>query len=148
MRDPLGANPRGFMTDPSSADSAATAPVLHSKGLLAASILCYLGGILIGGVTVWFVISETQRANPMAMLALVWLPLAAPYCLAGYLLRKGRRIGGWIAVLTAGLVSGVQLLSSSGAAILSPGLLGNLAIIALVVRNWSHLRPSTQHVGA
>lgn len=136
------------MTKPSSGDPATTAPIVPSKGLLAACILCWLGGTLIGGLTLWFVISETQRANPMAMLALVWLPLAAPYCLAGYWLRKGRRLGGWMALLTAGIVSAFQLLSSSGAAILSPGLLGNLVIILLVVRNWRHLHPSARHIAA
>ena len=136
------------MSEPSSAEPSVTAPARRPKGLIAASILCWLGGILIGVLAVWFVISETQRANPMAMLALVWLPLAAPYCLAGYFLGKARRTGGWIAVLTAGLVSTAQLLASRGAAILSPALLGNLAIIVLVVLSWRHLRPSTQHVGA
>ncbi len=121
-----------------------TAPVPRPKGLLVASIFCWVGGVLIGALVVSFVVSETRRANPMAMLALVWLPLAAPYCIAGYLLGRARRSGGSLAVLTAAVVSAVQLVSSGGGAILSPGLYGNVAIILLVVLNWRHLRPSTR----
>lgn len=136
------------MPDSASTEPPVTAAAPRPKGLLAASILCWLAGTVIGVLVVSFVVSETRRANPMAMLALVWLPLAAPYCIAGYLLGKARRSGGSLAVLTAALVSAVQLVASSGGAILSPGLFGNLGIILLVVLNWRHLRPLTRQVGA
>jgi len=114
------------VSEPSSAESAATAPAPRPKGLLIASILCWLYGIILGVFSIGFVISEIPRDNPMAILGLVWLFPAIPYCLAGYWLRKGRRLGGWIAVLTAALLSAILLLSGGGFSIL---VLGNLAIM-------------------
>jgi hypothetical protein len=54
-------------------------------------------------------LDAAKGENPMALLGL--LPLLAVGCIAlacagaGYLVRKGGRIGGWIAILTAGLLT-------------------------------------------
>ena len=76
-----------------------------------------------------------------ALFALAFCILAVAYCAAGYLVRKLRLIGGWIAVITAGLLSVLQLLGGATRAA-GVGLVVNLAIVVLVLMNWRYLRPS------
>ena len=73
--------------------------------------------------------------------------LAIAYCLAGYLVRKTRLIGGWIAVVTAGLLTLLQLVGGATRAA-AVGLVVNIAIVVLVVLNWRYLRASSGQVGA
>jgi len=82
-----------------------------------------------------------------ALFALGFCILAVAYCAAGYLVRKLRLIGGWIAVITAGLLTVLQLLGGATRAA-GVGLAVNVAIVALVVMNWRYLRPSSGQVGA
>ena len=82
-----------------------------------------------------------------ALFALGLCTLAIAYCVAGYLVRKLRLIGGWIAVITGGLLSVLQLVGGAARAA-GVGLVVNLAIVALVVMNWRYLRPSSGQVGA
>jgi uncharacterized membrane protein len=70
------------------------------------------------------------------------LVLAVAYGVAGYLVRKGRRLGGWIAVLIAGLLSAWSI-TTLNLLIVIP----NLPIVALLVLNWRHLRTGRE-VGA
>ncbi len=71
------------------------------QALLVASIVCFGCGILLGLFTISFVTSGFQDANPLAMLAVVYLVPAIAYCVAGYLILRRRRAGSWLAVLTA-----------------------------------------------
>ena len=122
-------------------------------GLLGASVLCFTCGVRIGVITMQFVIEGEQNANPLAILALVYLLPAVAYCLAGYLVLTHRRVGGWLAVLTAAAWS-APLWAYDG----EPGwpwtdstqffLVANLGIILLVVLSWRRLRPSPRQVGA
>ena len=110
------------------------------QGIRVASILSFACGIIIGLVTIRFVVAGFQEDNPLAGVALVYGLPAFAYCLAGYYLRKRRRGGRWLAVLTAALWS-VPLWAYDG----EPGFLwtgwssyflpANLAIILLVVVN-------------
>jgi hypothetical protein len=79
--------------------------------------------------------------------ALGFCLLAVAYCVAGYLVRKMRLVGGWIAVATAGLLSALQLVDG-GTRAGGVNLVVNLAIVVLVVVNWRYLRPSSGQVGA
>ena len=75
------------------------------------------------------------------------LLLAAAYVYAGYALRKERRAGGWAAVAAAGCMATLQLrngvVSAAGVS-----LVVNLAILALVLTNWRHLRRAAGAVDA
>lgn len=153
------------------------------RTLLIVSTLCWLCAILLGlgGIALLaaVLLDAAKGQNPMALLGL--LPVfalglgALAYGVAGYFVRKGRRIGGWIAVLTAGLVTALRLpfllpsehdapsvwtrLPSDappdlGMLVFTINVLNlafialNLAIIVLLVFNWRHLRPLSRQVGA
>ncbi len=145
------------MSGPSSPQLPVTGPAPRARGVLAASILCWLAGTGTASFACAEFISEIQH-NPMAGLIVVVYPVSALYCLAGYFLYKPSRVGGWLAVITAGLVSAVELLHVELLGFDSPDVelldspelylvLCNLAVILLVVLNWRHLRPSGE-VGA
>ena len=137
------------MSTPSSADLPPAAPAPRAKGLLVAAILCGLAGIALAAAACWSFIVESGRNNAMAGTVIFVYPVAALYCLAGYLLYKPHRAGGWLAVMTCALVAALQFtgIDSSSATWFSPVVLGNLAVVLLVILNWRHLRPSRQ-VGA
>lgn len=159
------------MSTPPAPATASSSP--HGpRSLLVASTVCWLCAILVGlgaiAMLTAVLLDAAKGENPMALLGL--LPvfalglIALAYGSAGYFVRKGRRIGGWISVLTAGLVTALglpfQLSFETDAAPdvatlnLAFRVLGlaftvlNLAIIALAVPNWRHLRPSSRQVGA
>lgn len=141
---------RHFVSEDSAAPGGPS--VSLSQALLVASIVCFACGILIGLFTISFVISGFQDANPLAMLAVVYLVPSLAYCIAGYLVLTRRRAGTWLAVLTAAAWS-APLLAYDG----QPGwlwtgsasffLVANFVIILLVALNWRHLRPFTRQVG-
>ena len=137
------------MFTPASAELPPAAPAPRAKGLLVAATLCGLGGIALAAGACWSFIVESGRNNPMAGTVVFVYPFAALYCVAGYLLYKPHRAGGWLAMTTCALVAGLQFMriDSSSATWLSPIVVGNLAVILLVILNWRHLRPSRQ-VGA
>jgi len=87
--------------------SSSPPPRVQSRSLLIASTLCWLWGIFIGlgGLTV-LVVDVVSRDMPTAevVLGLVFLLLATAYCVAGFLVRRERAAGGWIAILTATLL--------------------------------------------
>lgn len=126
------------------AQQTATAPAPRPQGLLIASTLCWVWGILIGFSGVALVIpavaGRDMGAGPV-FLAVMFLPVAAAYCAAGYLVRKARLVGGWIAACTAGLMSALLFLGGIRGT-QSVGLAINLVIIVLVVSNRKHLRAS------
>ena len=121
-----------------------------STGLLIASTLCWLWGVLVGvsGVGLlnsWYEVRK--MGNGLLPFAVASCVLAVAYCVAGYMLRRARLAGGWIAIVAASLLSMLQLFTTGTGAV-SIGLLVNVAIITLVVINWRYLRASRSHVGA
>ena len=121
-----------------------------STGLLIASTLCWLWGVIVGFSGVALLIPAMavrgMGGGPL-MFGVAVCVLAVAYCVAGYMLRRARLVGGWIAIVAASLLSMLQLLTT-GARALSIGLLVNVALITLVVINWRYLRAPRSHVGA
>ena len=127
-----------------------SSPPPRPQGLLIASTLCWLWGVLMAfsGVALLIpAIAMRGIGSGPALFALGFCILAIAYCVAGYLVRQLRLIGGWIAVITAGLLSVLQLVGGATRAV-GVGLVVNLAIVALVVINWRYLRPFSGQVGA
>src|SRR3989442_5690468 len=107
------------------------------QGLLIASTLCWIWGILAGLMGVALLVPAAARpklGSGLAIFALASLVLGVVFCIAGYLVRKARLIGGWIGVVTAGLLSVLQLLSGPRAGSLA--LAVNPSLIALFVLDW------------
>src|SRR3989442_9508198 len=115
------------------------------QGLLIASTLCWIWGILAGLMGVALLVPAAARpklGSGLAIFALASLVLGVVFCIAGYLVRKARLIGGWIAVVTAGLLSVLQLLTGARAG--SVALAVNLPIIAPVGWHWPPPRRSSR----
>lgn len=120
--------------------------------LLVASTLCWLCASLLSlaGIALLAVgLREASQADipgyalfGVLLTVFAVLVLAVAYGVAGYLVRKGRRLGGWIAVLIAGLLSAWSI-TTLNLLIVIP----NLPIVALLVLNWRHLRTGRE-VGA
>jgi hypothetical protein len=137
------------MSEPTGQERPSTPP-RRPQGLLIASTLCWLWGILMALSGVALIIPAVAvrgMASGPAFLALGFLVLAVAYCVAGYHVRKARLIGGWIAVVAAGLMSALQL-GFGAMRTAAVGLVVNVAIVALVVWNWRHLRASSGQVSA
>ena len=128
-----------------------SAPQRRPRGLLIASALCWLDGLLMafsGALG-----SLEDFGSTAALFDLAGCVLALALCVAGYMLRHARRTGGWIAVLGAGLFSVVWLDYLRGgrlqdAPVPLAALALNIAIVALVGWNSRQLRASRGHVGA
>jgi hypothetical protein len=131
------------------------APQGRPRSLFIASVLCWLEGLLFAFGSAWDALENFGR--PAALVGLAVFVVALALCVAGYMLRQARRTGGSIAVLGAGLLS-LGLLNDLlhdlrlGALQDAPVTVGvlalNIAIVALVGRNWRQLRPPRGHVGA
>ena len=137
------------MSGPSTSQPSFTPPP-RPQGLLVASTLCWLWGILMGLSGIAFLIPALGMqvlGGAAIVFGLGFCVLGGAYCVAGYLVRQMRLIGGWIAVVIAGLLSLLQLVGGATRAA-GVGLIMNLAIVVLVVMNWRHLRPSSRQVGA
>jgi hypothetical protein len=121
------------------------------RGLLIASILCWLEGLLIAFSGALGALEDF--GSRAALFDLGWCVVALALCVAGYMLRRARRRGGAIAVLGAGLFS-VALLDELRRGTLRDApttvalLALNILIVTLVGRNWRRLRPWGGHVGA
>lgn len=121
----------------------------RSTGLLVASRLCWIWGVICVTDPLGESLAELGAPTPegsfvIAMgYAIGYALLAAMYCLAGSLIRRGRTAGGWIGVGIASIVAGVQLLGFRGdtemTVVGTVRLALNLGILLLLVFNWRHL---------
>ena len=122
-------------------ESIRTTLAVPPSGLRSASTLCLTWGVLCGagGVALIVYVARTEGFTRRAVLAILsCLLICAGYCSAGYLVRKQRRLGGWIGIATASVASAGYLLAHTPASWL--GLVVNAGIIALLVTNWGELR--------
>ena len=136
------------MTEPSGLQSSVDSPG-RPQALLIASTLCWVWGILIVliGISVLIpAIAMRGLSSRSAIFALGLCLFGLGYCSAGYLVRKMRLIGGWIALVAAVLFCPAQFVGGTAQAVV--GLVVNLAIVVLVMANWRRLRPSQSEVGA
>ena len=119
-------------------------------GLLIASTLSWVWGVLCGFTALAFLLPMLRlMLGPTAIVfAFVFLSLAALYCFAGYLIRKGRLTGGWIGVITAGILAALQFIGGRNRLAPLAGFALNLTIVLLLVLNWRHLHASSSQVGA
>lgn len=120
------------------ADSPSRAPI----GLLVASTLAWLWGILFALTGLAVAIPNAARHGFFSFLALS-LFFAAPafsLCYVGYGLRRARRSAGWVALAVGGLL--ILLPFAYRATITFVGFGVNLAIVGLTIRNWRHLAGS------
>lgn len=127
----------------------------RSTGLLVASRLCWIWGVICVTDPLGESLAELGAPTPEASFAIAmgyaigYALLAAIYCLAGSLIRRGRTAGGWIGVGIASIVAGVQLLGFRGDTDLTvvgtASLALNVGILLLLVFNWRHLRPAPSH---
>jgi len=122
-------------------------------GILVASTLCWIWGILctLSAVALGIpaVAEPTLRAG--IVVAIVLLLCGVVYCFAGFLIRRRSVVGGWIAIISAGLLSTLELLGlASGTRNLgaAAGLGINIAIVTVLLLNWRSLRVTDTHVGA
>jgi hypothetical protein len=121
----------------------------RSTGLLVASRLCWIWGVICVTDPLGESLAELGAPTPEASFAIAmgyaigYALLAATYCLAGSLIRRGRTAGGWIGVGIASIVAGVQLLGFRGdtemTVVATASLALNLGILLLLVFNWRHL---------
>ena len=137
-----------------------SAPVtepIHSAraptGLLAASTLCWIWGIVCGIAAIGFGIAGLGVVGSAAVvIGILFVLLAVVYCVAGYSIRKRRLVGGWIGLISAVLLSSLQLLAvATGNHLTLSGAVGlaiNLSIVLLLVLNWRYLQSSGAQVGA
>lgn len=136
-------------------------PLVHTHtstrvptGLLVASTLCWIWGIVCGfsGFALFLPVAKMSLGSGAIIVALVFAVVAVDYCVAGYLIRKGRLAGGWIGLISAGIVAALQLFGIVGQRSISMGasvgLAINVAIVLLVGLNWRHLSTSRARVGA
>ena len=139
------------MSTPSAPPHPSSPPPLP-RALQVVSTLCWLCACVVGiGAIALFAIAIPEAAQAdipgyalfgAALVASAILLPAVAYAAAGLLLRRGRRLGGRIAVLIAGLAALWALLPAGSALVSALSvviLLPNLAIIVLVIRNWRHL---------
>src|SRR6058998_2918209 len=115
-----------------------------STGLLVASILCWICGIICMGNPLDVALDALgvpglQGDKPATIIgyAIGYASLAVSYFVAGSLIRKGRITGGWIGVGTAAVVAGIQvfgLTTDTENAPATTALLAlNVAILVLLV---------------
>ena len=139
------------MSTPSGPPPVSSQPPLP-RALQVAATLCWLCAALVGiGAIVLLAIAipEASQADipgyallGAALVSSAILLPAAAYAAGGLLVRRGRRLGGRIAVLTAGFAAVWAVLPAESGlvSILSAViLLPNLAIVVLVIRHWRHL---------
>jgi FtsH-binding integral membrane protein len=121
------------------------------RALLVASRLCWLWGIFRALTAVVLLLAgaiPTLGSHPAFWLSFSFVSGVA-YCLAGYLLSKARLLGGWIAVILAGVFVTREirgLLAGSPGAFLTTVLNG--VIVLSVVLNWRHLQGAGSQAGA
>jgi hypothetical protein len=117
---------------------------------LIASTLCWLWGILMALSSVAVLIPAVAvhglGSGPFLFAALTLL-LAAAYIYGGYAIRKQRLAGGWAGAGAAAVMAALQLRTGIATAA-GVGLVVNLAILALIVANWRHLRGDAGKVDA
>ncbi len=133
--------------------------VSRSTGLLVASILCWICGIVCMGNPLDESLSalgvpglEGNKPATVIGYAIGYASLAGIYSVAGFLLRKRRITGGRIGVSTAGVVAGIPLFGLTGdtenAPVTTALLVLNLAILLLLVFNWRQFDRSPPPAGA
>jgi len=119
-------------------------------GLLVASTLSWVWGMLCAFAGLAFLLPVLRLKFGLAAIifAFVFFVLAVLYSVAGYMIRRGRLIGGWIGVVTAGILSVLQFIGGSNTLGPLAGFALNLSIVLLLVLNWHHLHASIRQVGA
>jgi hypothetical protein len=121
----------------------ASAPSRASTKVLVASTLAWLAGILqvlIAFAVGWPQIVLHGRFPPFAILPLFVLGaalLGILLCVAGYLLRKRRKLGGILAIVALGGSVIARLLTGT---LVSAGTGLTLLVLILVIAAWGELR--------
>ena len=128
----------------------------RSTGLLVASILCSICGIVCIGNPLNVALDalglpgpQTDKPATIIGYAIGYASLAVTYFVAGSLLRKQRIAGGWIGITSAGVVAAVQVLGLRTATENTPAttvlLALNFGILVLLVfyrRQLGRVQPS------
>src|SRR5262245_46484498 len=152
MRDSLGANPE----DPMSAPVQSPLPTRPPTGVLVASTLCWIWGVICSlsalALGMPSIADPKLRVGLVIVTAIVFLVCGVLYCVAGFLIRRRNPVGGWIAIISAGFLATLELtaLATSGPRNLGAvaGFAINLAIVLVLIFNWPLLRIPNPRVGA
>jgi len=104
------------------------------------------------GFTGLFLLTALKVPGLGTGIVLVFVLLGVVYCVAGYLIRKGRLAGGWMGLIPAGIFSTFTLVALIVTRPISLGTVGglalNLGIVLSLLLNWRRLRTSRTQVGA
>ena len=128
-------------------------PTRPPTGILVASTLCWIWGIIctLSALALGIPAAAEPTLRVGMIVAIIFLLCGIVYCLAGFLIRRRSVVGGWIAIISAGLLSALELLGlASGTRNLgaAAGLGINIAIVAVLLLNWRSLRVTDSQVGA
>jgi len=104
------------------------------------------------GFTGLFLLTALKVPGLGTGIVLVFVLLGVVYCVAGYLIRKGRLAGDWMGLIPAGIFSTFTLVALIVTRPISLGTVGglalNLGIVLSLLLNWRCLRTSRTQVGA
>jgi hypothetical protein len=124
-------------------------------GLLVASTLCWIWGVLcgLGGLALLIPALKIPGLGVGAVFfALAFVVVGAVYCVAGYLIRRARLPGAWLALACAGIVSALELRGIAEIRSITlgaiAGLVVNVAIVLLVALHWRHFHAAPTEAGA
>jgi uncharacterized membrane protein (DUF2068 family) len=129
-------------------------PTRPPTGVLVASTLCWIWGILctLTAVALGIPAIAEPTLRMGLIVAAVFLICGVIYCVAGFLIRRRNPVGGWIAIISAGVLSALELLALATTGPRNLGALAtfgiNITIVLVLIFNWRSLRVDSPQVGA